>query len=135
MLLSASCRPFLGIPFLQSYCVSVLAKKRIPTPYQPNSHDAGWVLKTFNIWYVWRSVYVSFEKVFHFGKLSGYTNFFIYTLRKIKMEKCLKTLLGIFFRFLHCSNGTKRPLDTAVILIELFTQKNSCKISGSLFFF
>ena len=111
------------------------SEKRIPTPYQPNSHDGGLVLKTFNISYVWRSVYVSFEKVFHFGKLSGYTNFFIYTLRKIKMEKCLKTLLGIFFRFLHCSNGTKRPLDTAVILIELFTQKNSCKISGSLIFF
>ena len=111
------------------------SEKRISTPYQPNSHDGGWVLKTFNTSYVWRSVYVSFEKVFHFGKLSGYSNSLIYTLRKIKMEKCLKILLGIFLRFLHCSNGTKRRLDAAVILIEFFTPKNSCKISGSLIFF
>ena len=111
------------------------SEKKIPTPYQPNSHDGGCVLKTFNISYVWRSVYVLFEKVFHFGKLSGYSNSFIYTLRKIVMENCLKILLGIFFRFLNCSNGTKRRLDAAVILIEFFTPKNSCKISGSLIFF
>ena len=111
------------------------SEKKIPTPYQPNSHDGGCVLKTFNISYVWRSVYVLFEKVFHFGKLSDYSNSFIYTLRNIEMENCLKILLGIFFRFLNCSNGTKRRLDAAVILIEFFTPKNSCKISGSLIFF
>ena len=96
------------------------SEKRMPTPYQPNPHDGGWVVKTFNIWYVWRGIYVSLEKVFHFGKLSSYSNSFIYILRKIKMEKCLKIFLGIFFRFLHCSNGTKRRLDAAVILIEFF---------------
>ena len=111
------------------------SEKRIPTPYQPNPHDGSWVWKTFNIWYVWSSVYVSFEKVFHFGKLSGYSNSFIYTLRKIKMEKCLKIFLGVFSRILHCSNGTKRCLDAAVILIEFFTPKNSCKIRVSLIFF
>ena len=110
------------------------SEKKIPTPYQPNSHDGGCVLKTFNISYVWRSVYVLFEKVFHFGKLSGYSNSFIYTLRKIVMENCLKILLGIFFRFLNCSNGTKRRLDAAVILIKFFTPKHSCKVSGSLIF-
>ena len=111
------------------------SEKRIPTPYQPNSHDGGWVLKTFNIWYVWRSIYVSLEKVFHSGKLSSYSNSFTYILRKIKMEKCLKIFLGTFFRFLHCSNGTKSRLDAAVILIEFFTPKNSRKISASLICF
>ena len=126
---------FFGLTVFIKLLRACFSEKKIQTPYQPNSHDGGCVLKTFNISYVWRSVYVLFEKVFHFGKLSGYSNSFIYTLRKIKMENCLKILLGIFFRFLNCSNGTKRRLDAAVILIEFFTPKNSCKISGSLIFF
>ena len=126
---------FFGLTVFIKLLRACFSEKKIQTPYQPNSHDGGCVLKTFNISYVWRSVYVLFEKVFHFGKLSGYSNSFIYTLRKIVMENCLKILLGIFFRFLNCSNGTKRRLDAAVILIEFFTPKNSCKISGSLIFF
>ena len=60
---------------------------------------------------------------------------FSFILRKMKMGKCLKVFLSIFFRRLHCSNGTKRGLDAAAILVELCTRKNSCKISTSLIFF
>ena len=135
MLLSASCRPFFWAYLFIKVLGECFSEKRMPTPYQPDPHDGGWVLKTFNIWYVWRGIYVSLEKIFHFGKLSCYSDSFIYILRKIKMEKCLKIFLGIFFRFLHCSNGTRRRLDAAVILIEFFTLKNSRKISASLICF
>ena len=111
------------------------SEKRIQTSYQLNTHDGGWGFEIFNIWYVWRSIYVSLEKVFLFEKLSGYFNSFIYILRKIKMENSLKIFLGIFFRWLHCSNGTKRRLDGAVIPIEFFMPKNSCRISASLICF
>ena len=109
------------------------SEKRIQTPYQLS----WWMLGFWNIQYLIRleKIYVSLEKVFHFEKLSGYSNSFIYILRKIKMENSLKIFLGIFFRCLHCSNGTKRRLDVAVIPIEFFTPKNSCKISASLIYF
>ena len=125
----------MGIAFLKSYFVNVLAKKEFQLPNNTALMVEAWVLKIFNIRYVWRSIFVSLEKVFHFEKLSGYSNSFIYILRKIKMENSLKIFLGIFFRCLHCSNGTKRRLDVAVIPIEFFAPKNSCKISASLIYF
>ena len=73
--------------------------------------EAG-VLKIFNIQYVWGSIFISLEKFFNFWKLSDYSNSFIFILY-------------------HFLNGTKRRLDAAVILIEFFMPKTSCKISAS----
>ena len=76
--------------FIRLLCVC-FSEKRIPTLYQPNPHDGGWSFE--NIQYLIRlekHIYVSLEKVFHFGNFSGYSNSFIYILRKIKMEKCLE---------------------------------------------
>ena len=125
----------MGIAFLKSYFVNVLAKKEFQLPNNTALMVEAWVLKIFNIRYVWRSIFVSLEKVFHFEKLSGYSNSFIYILRKIDIEKCLKIFLDIFFQRSHCSNGTKRRLDAAVILIEFCTPRIYCKTSASLICF
>ena len=125
----------MGIAFLKSYFVNVLAKKEFQLPNSTALMVEAWVLKIFNIRYVWRSMFVSLEKVFHFEKLSGYSNSFIYVLRKIDIEKCLKIFLDIFFQRSHCLNGTKRRLDAAVILIEFCTPRIYCKTSVSLICF
>ena len=122
----------MDILFLSSYCVSVLAKKAFQLLTNPTTMMEGGALKIFNIRYVCRSIFVSLGKAFRFGKLSGYSNSYIYILRKTNMEKCLKIFLGIFFRPPHCSNGTKRRLDSEVTISGFCTPKSSCKISGSL---
>ena len=77
--------------------MSVLAKKEFQLPNNPTPMMEAGILKTFSIRYVCRRIFVSLEKAFRFGKLSGYSNSSIYILRKIDIEKCLKIFLDIFF--------------------------------------
>ena len=53
---------------------------------------------------------------------------------KQRWKNVWKSIVIVFWR-LHCSNRTKRRLDAAVIIIEFFMSKNSCKISASLICF
>ena len=85
--------------FIKLSC-DFLVEKTFQLPNNSTSMMEARILKTFNIRYVCRSMFVSLKKAFRFGKLSRYSNSFIYILHKIDMEECLKIFRGIFVQMM-----------------------------------